>query len=74
MLTLADRLPVSNAFLASFRKLPEAICNRCGRPWVEGGDVDGDESVCSECRERGFAFDAREVSAFTTGPLPGRLC
>jgi len=55
LLTRADRLPVSDACLESFRKLPEEICDRRGQPWAEAGDVDGDGSVC---RERGFRFDA----------------
>jgi ComF family protein len=51
-------LPVCDSCLNSFRELPKEICERCGQPWAEGGDVDGNESVCRECRERGFAFDA----------------
>jgi predicted amidophosphoribosyltransferase len=58
LLTRADRLPICDACLESFRELPEEICARCGQRWTEGGDVDGDESICRECRERGFAFDA----------------
>ena len=69
LLTRADRLPLCGACLNSFRELPEEICDRCGQPWTEGGDVDGDESVCRECRERGFAFDAARSFGIYDGTL-----
>jgi ComF family protein len=69
LLTRPDRLPVCSPCLESFRKLPAAICDRCGQPWAEGGDVDEDESVCSECRERGFAFDAARSFGVYDGTL-----
>ncbi|HEX9344367.1 MAG TPA: ComF family protein, partial [Candidatus Acidoferrum sp.] len=37
--------------------------------WAEGADVDGDESVCRECRERGFAFDAARSFGIYDGAL-----
>ena len=69
LLTRADRLPVCDACLKSFRELPGEICGRCGQPWAEGADVDGDESVCRECRERGFAFDAARSFGIYDGAL-----
>ena len=69
LLTRADRLPVCDACLDSFRELPEEICERCGQPWTDAGDVDGDESVCRECRERGFAFDAARSFGVYEGAL-----
>ena len=69
LLTRADRLPVCDACLKSFRELPGEICERCGQPWAEGADVDGDESVCRECRERGFAFDAARSFGIYDGAL-----
>ena len=69
LLTRADRLPVCDACLKSFRTLPEQVCERCGQPWTEGGDVDGDENVCRECRERGFAFDAARSFGVYEGAL-----
>lgn len=69
LLTRPDRLPVCDTCLESFRKLPEAICDRCGQPWTESGDVDGDENVCGECRERGFAFDAARSFGVYDGAL-----
>src|SRR6266481_2689532 len=76
LLTRADRLPVCDACLKSFRELPGEICERCGQPWTEGGDVDGDESICRECRERGFAFDAARSFGIYDGALadPGAVC
>ena len=69
LLTRADRLPICGACLESFRKLPEELCTRCGQPWAEAGDVDGDESLCRECRERGFAFDAARSFGIYDGAL-----
>jgi predicted amidophosphoribosyltransferase len=66
LLTRADRLPVCDSCLNSFRELAEEICERCGQPLAEGGDVDGDESVC---RERGFAFDAARSFGVYDGAL-----
>jgi len=69
LLTRADRLPLCDACLNSFRELPAEICDRCGQPWAAGGDVDGDESVCRECREHGFAFDAARSFGVYDGAL-----
>jgi competence protein ComFC len=69
LLTRADRLPVCDSCLESFREIPVEICGRCGQPWAEGGDVDGDENVCRECRERGFAFDAARNFGVYDGAL-----
>jgi ComF family protein len=69
LLTRADRLPMCDACLNSFREMPAEICERCGQPWTEGGDVDGDETVCRECRERGFAFDAARSFGVYDGAL-----
>jgi ComF family protein len=69
LLTRADRLPICDGCLESFRELPEEICVRCGQPWAEDGDVDGDESVCRECQERGFAFDAARSFGVYDGAL-----
>ena len=69
LLTRADRLPICDGCLESFRELPEEICVRCGQPWAEDGDVDGDESVCRECQERGFAFDAARSFGVYDGEL-----
>jgi len=69
LLTRADRVPVCDLCLNSFRELPAEICERCGQPCAEGGDVDGDESVCRECRERGFAFDAARSFGIYDGAL-----
>lgn len=69
LLARADRMPVCDACLESFPELPEQVCERCGQPWTEGGDVDGDENVCRECRERGFAFDAARSFGVYDGAL-----
>jgi ComF family protein len=69
LLTRADRLPVCDSCLNSFREIPEKICERCGQPWAESADVDGDANVCRECRERGFAFDAARSFGVYEGGL-----
>jgi ComF family protein len=69
LLTRADRLPLCDSCLDSFRELPEKICERCGQPWAEGSGPEGTESVCGECRERGFAFDAARSFGVYDGTL-----
>jgi ComF family protein len=69
-LTRADRLPICDGCLESFQEIPQAdLCDRCGQPWTDGGDVDGDENVCRECRERGFAFEAARSYGIYGGAL-----
>lgn len=43
-LLMADRLPISDACLESFQKLPEAIGDRGGQPWTEGERAVGAET------------------------------
>ena len=69
LLTRADRLPLCDSCLDSFRELPEKICERCGQPWAEASGTEGTESVCRECRERGFAFDAARSFGVYDGTL-----
>ncbi|HWY05257.1 MAG TPA: ComF family protein [Candidatus Acidoferrales bacterium] len=69
LLTRADRLPICDACLKSFRALPEKICERCGQPWTEGGATEGPGGTCGECRERGFAFDVARSFGVYDGAL-----
>ncbi len=73
LLTRPDRLPICDACLESFQTLPAEICAQCGQPWTEGadlgGDVDGDENICGECRDRQFAFDAARSFGIYQGAL-----
>src|SRR5437879_118859 len=68
-LARGERLSVWDGWLESLRTLPGEGCECCGQPWTEGGDVDGDENVCRECRERGFAFDAARSFGVYDGAL-----
>ena len=58
LLTRADRLPLCDACLLSFRKISGEVCARCGQPWSHSGAPAEPGAVCNECNARGFAFDA----------------
>ena len=69
LLTRADRLPVCDACLDSFPRLPAELCERCGQPWsLEAADEEA-SAVCRECRERGFAFDRARSFGVYEGSL-----
>lgn len=69
LLTRADRLPVCDACLQSFGKLPAQVCERCGQPWSLEAAEEEASAVCRECRERGFAFDAARSFGIYQGNL-----
>jgi ComF family protein len=69
LLTRPDRLPICDPCLQSFREPPVEICSRCGQPGTENGDVDGDENICADCREREFAFNAARSFGVYEGAL-----
>ena len=54
----SSRVPICPDCLASFRRIPESICSRCGLPLEAMDRVDGEKAVCAACRMERFAFDA----------------
>jgi len=69
LLTRADRLPVCDACLDSFRPIPPEICERCGQPWSVESAEEESSAVCRECRQRGFAFDCARSFGVYEGNL-----
>ena len=69
LLTRADRLPVCDNCLDSFRRIPGEICERCGQPWSLEAAEEEASAVCRQCRERGFAFDAARSFGVYQGNL-----
>lgn len=54
----SSRVPVCPDCLASFRRIPESICTRCGLPLEAMNNVDGEKVLCAACRMERFAFHA----------------
>jgi competence protein ComFC len=69
LLTRMDRLPVCEACLQSFARLPAEVCEKCGQPWELEEAEEEASAVCRECRERGFAFDAARSFGIYEGNL-----
>ena len=69
LLARPDRLPVCDACLDSFPKVPVPICERCGQPWSNEAPEEESSALCRECRERGFAFDAARSYGIYEGDL-----
>lgn len=69
-LTRADRLPICDTCLASFKKLsPAAVCERCGQPWTNANATAESGMLCGECRQRDFAFDTARSYGIYGGAL-----
>jgi predicted amidophosphoribosyltransferase len=69
LLTRANRLPICDACLQSFRQLSKEVCEKCGQPWSLEEAEEEASPVCRECRERGFAFDAARSFGVYEGTL-----
>jgi ComF family protein len=69
VLTRADRLPVCDACLGSFPRIPAEVCARCGQPWSMEAAEEESSAFCRECRKRGFAFDAARSFGVYEGNL-----
>jgi competence protein ComFC len=68
LLTPADQLPICDARLKSLRELPEKICERCGQPWAEGGDVET-RAFAGSSGSGGLRFDAARSFGVYDGAL-----
>lgn len=69
LLTRADRLPVRNACLDSFPRMPTQACERRGQSWSLEAAEEEASAICGECRERGFAFDQARSFGVYEGDL-----
>jgi ComF family protein len=69
LLTRADRLPLCDECLNTFRKISSGVCDRCGQPWTNSDGNEEAGATCRECAERGFAFDAARSYGIYEGAL-----
>src|SRR5260370_27540859 len=65
LLTSASRVPLCAECLASFERVPDIICEVCGRPLPGLTQKEGEPLLCPACRDRTYAFDrARSFAAY----------
>jgi len=65
LLTSASRVPLCEECLASFERVPDIICEVCGRPLPGLAQKDGEQLLCPACQDRTYAFDrARSFAVY----------
>jgi len=65
LLTSASRVPLCEECLASFERVPDIICEVCGRPLPGLAQKDGEQLLCPACQGRMYAFDrARSFAVY----------
>ena len=65
-LTNASTIPVCNGCLASFARIAEPMCQRCGRPFVAVVTGESATTLCRLCRVDTYAFDrARSFAVYS---------
>ena len=79
LLTSASRLPICEACLGSFVRVPQPACDVCGRPLPgltpEPRSVrnEGRALLCPACRDKTYAFERARSFAMYEGPLVGAI-
>ena len=65
LLTSASRVPLCEECLASFERVPNIICEVCGRPLPGLAQKEGEQLLCPACQNRTYAFDrARSFAVY----------
>ena len=65
LLTSASRVPLCAECLASFERVPNIICEVCGRPLPGLAQKEGEQLLCPACQNRTYAFDrARSFAVY----------
>ena len=57
LLTTASRVPLCRECLSSFERVPNIICEVCGRPLPGLARKEGEPLLCPLCQEKTYAFD-----------------
>jgi ComF family protein len=74
LLTSASRVPLCEECLASFERVPDIICEVCGRPLPGLAQKDGEQLLCPACQDRMYAFDrARSFAVYQDAVVPAIL-
>jgi ComF family protein len=57
LLTTASRVPICEECLLSFKRVPNIVCEVCGRPLTGMTRKEGEPLLCPACLDRIYAFD-----------------
>jgi ComF family protein len=57
LLTSASRVPICEECLASFERVPDIVCEICGRPLPGLARKDGEPLLCPACQDKTYAFE-----------------
>ena len=57
LLTTASRVPLCQECLSSFERVPNIICEVCGRPLPRLASKEVEPLLCPACHEKTYAFD-----------------
>jgi len=65
LLTSASRVPLCEECLSSFARVPNVVCEVCGRPLPGLAQKEGEPLLCPACQDRTYAFDrARSFAVY----------
>src|SRR5260370_3069907 len=57
LLTSASRVPLCEECLSSFKRVPDPVCEVCGRPLAGLAREPEQRLLCPACQDRTYAFD-----------------
>src|SRR5260370_23725409 len=67
LLTSASRVPLCEECLSSFEKVPNIVCEVCGRPLPGLARKEGEPLLCPPCQDKTYPFDrARTFALYQT--------
>jgi ComF family protein len=69
LLTSARRVPVCEECLASFQRVPNIVCEVCGRPLPGLARKEGEPLLCPACQNRTYAFERARSFALYEGAV-----
>ncbi len=65
----ARRVPICDECISSFERVPSIACDICARPLPGLIGKEGEQRLCSACRDKTYAFDRARRYAVYVGPL-----
>ena len=69
LLTTASRVPLCQECLSSFKRVPNIICEDCGRPLPGLARKERETLLCPLCQEKTYAFDRARSFAVYEDPV-----
>jgi ComF family protein len=69
LLRSASRVPICSECLASFERVPDILCEICGRPLPGLAKKEGEVLLCPACRDRSYAFEKARSFAMYEGAV-----